>query len=150
MIFKLFLLYLQCSISSLTVQFFTTLLILYLSPLREIWPASSWLDFYSNHWSVNTGILLFEHRFICACFHVASQSVQHLRWLQVITSSLYTVYLARLATMHTTITVSILYQSVIFSIQSKNVFLLVPLPAPCVPEMKLKFQECHTTCDNHL
>ena len=52
--------------------------------------------------------------------------------------------------MHTTITVSILYQSVIFSIQFKNVFLLVPPPAPCVLEMKLEFQECHTTCDNDL
>ena len=41
--------------------------------------------------------------------------------------------------MHTTITVSILYQSVIFSIQFKTVFLLVPPPAPCVLEMELEF-----------
>ena len=35
------------------------------------------------------------------CFHVASQSIRHLRWLQVITSSLYAVCLARLLKLDT-------------------------------------------------
>ena len=35
------------------------------------------------------------------CFHAASQSIRHLRWLQVVTSSFYTVCLARLLKLDT-------------------------------------------------
>ena len=39
-----------------------------------------------------------KHEFILTCFNVASHSIQHFRWLLVVTSSLYTVHLARLLT----------------------------------------------------
>ena len=47
-------------------------------------------------------VLVLIHRIICICFfHVTSQSVQHLRWLELITSSLHAVHLARLLKLDT-------------------------------------------------